>query len=395
MVRMINAGQPRFLSALLSQVLVAFTLEVDNEFKVGMARLGCPGVSLSLNLWDNLFRFVPADGVSVRELAVAAMAPESRIKFQLGCLERWRLITFDSGTALAGRRDGWGSGRGIRQSWIIRLTHTGQAACSVWLPLPEFVEQRWESRFGSDPIARLRQTLLEIAGKREHEWPRSLQYTSLDQMKYPPRSSSEGSHAAGIPTLLTWILLAFSTEFDRESKVPLALCANTIRVLGTHPIREADVARLTGGSPEAVAIGWQLKPFVVVEPDPSAKRGKVLTLSPKGQEAKEKYLRLNEQIERDWESRFGNQKIDDLRESLAALFVPGSDGRPLIAKGLIPAQGTVRSGAPMPSLGRRELGSAALQRARDRVAQTKSFFSDPAGTLPHYPLWDMNRGFGP
>ena len=20
---------------------------------------------------------------------------------------------------------------------------------------------------------------------------------------------------------------------------------------------------------------------------------------------------------------------------------------------------------------------------------------DPAGTLPHYPLWDMNRGFGP
>jgi len=23
------------------------------------------------------------------------------------------------------------------------------------------------------------------------------------------------------------------------------------------------------------------------------------------------------------------------------------------------------------------------------------FVRDPAGTLPHYPLWDMNRGFGP
>jgi hypothetical protein len=27
--------------------------------------------------------------------------------------------------------------------------------------------------------------------------------------------------------------------------------------------------------------------------------------------------------------------------------------------------------------------------------QTEAFLRDPAGTLPHYPLWDMNRGFGP
>jgi hypothetical protein len=32
---------------------------------------------------------------------------------------------------------------------------------------------------------------------------------------------------------------------------------------------------------------------------------------------------------------------------------------------------------------------------RDLVAQTEEFVRDPAGTLPHYPLWDMNRGFGP
>jgi mono/diheme cytochrome c family protein len=31
---------------------------------------------------------------------------------------------------------------------------------------------------------------------------------------------------------------------------------------------------------------------------------------------------------------------------------------------------------------------------RDLVAQTKAFVRDPAGTLPHYPLRDMNRGFG-
>jgi len=34
-------------------------------------------------------------------------------------------------------------------------------------------------------------------------------------------------------------------------------------------------------------------------------------------------------------------------------------------------------------------------RMRDLVAQTEEFMRDPAAALPHYPLWDMNRGFGP
>jgi hypothetical protein len=39
--------------------------------------------------------------------------------------------------------------------------------------------------------------------------------------------------------------------------------------------------------------------------------------------------------------------------------------------------------------------SRAKQRMRDRVAQTALFIQDPIGSLPHYSLWDMNRGFGP
>jgi hypothetical protein len=49
----------------------------------------------------------------------------------------------------------------------------------------------------------------------------------------------------------------------------------------------------------------------------------------------------------------------------------------------------------VPALGRRTVGPAARQRMRDLVAQTAEFMRDPAGTLPHHPLWDMNRGFGP
>jgi hypothetical protein len=33
--------------------------------------------------------------------------------------------------------------------------------------------------------------------------------------------------------------------------------------------------------------------------------------------------------------------------------------------------------------------------SRDLVAQTGQFVRDPANAHPHYPLRDMNRGFGP
>jgi hypothetical protein len=67
----------------------------------------------------------------------------------------------------------------------------------------------------------------------------------------------------------------------------------------------------------------------------------------------------------------------------------------LIAEGLIPPAGTVRAGEEVPALGRRDVGVAAKKRARDLAAQTEAFVKDPLGALPHYPLWDMNRGFGP
>ena len=48
----------RSLSVLLSQVLVAFTVEFDNEFEQRMGEAGYPGTRLSLVVWANLMRFV-------------------------------------------------------------------------------------------------------------------------------------------------------------------------------------------------------------------------------------------------------------------------------------------------------------------------------------------------
>src|ERR1700733_10938152 len=80
------------LSALLSQVLVAFTVEFDNEFERRIAGAGYPGERLSLVVWANLLRFVGEGAISARDLARQALVPDSQVKFELGCLERWGFV---------------------------------------------------------------------------------------------------------------------------------------------------------------------------------------------------------------------------------------------------------------------------------------------------------------
>jgi len=403
------AEKTRPLSALLSQVLVAFTLELDDEFEKQMRESGYAGASLSVVIWSSLMRFLAGASPSVRGLAAQSLSPEKSVKFALGCLERWSFITLEPDPAdvrtvpakphgLRGRllRDGWGSGRGIRSDWIIRPTAKGRRAIEIWTPLFAEIEGRWQARFGSDDIATLRLLLEDIASRLDVELPHGIPglWEFDEDVKYKARSTQDDGPLP-LPVLLSQLLLAFTIEFQQASRVPLWLCANTLRVLGDQPIPESEIPRLTGCSPETSGIGWQIKPFIVVESAPPPRRGKLVRLSPLGLLASENYDKVTSAVEKRWETHFGKQKIRRLRESLSRLFEPRRGERLLIAEGLIPPEGNVRSGTQAPALGRRDVGPAAKQRMRDRVAQTTLFISDPAGALPHYPLWDMNRGFGP
>jgi len=405
-----SSSRYRPLSALLSQLLVAYTVEFDNEFERQMGEGGYAGARLSLVLWTNLLRFAARGVLSVHELAAQALASDAQIKSELGCLERWRFVVLAPDPAdqrpiktkvhrLSGRelRDGWGSGRGIRAEWTVRLSAKGQKASEIWPPLFGMMERRWEERFSAEAIGGLRQGLEHVAGGLEMELPHGLPHSWEWKQQFPAKAAQgAGPESLSLPTLLSQVLLAFRLEFDRESALPLVLCANTIRVLSEKPTRMADIPLLTGGSPETTDIGWQIKPYVMVEPDPSGKRGKVVTLSRRGLEAQETYHRLTREIEKRWEARFGAEEIARLRESLQEfLSRHNSDGRPLISEGLVAPAGSVRAGDQAPALGRRDVGAAARQRMRDLVAQTEAYVRDPEGALPHYPAWDMNRGFGP
>jgi hypothetical protein len=192
-----------------------------------------------------------------------------------------------------------------------------------------------------------------------------------------------------LPVLLSRVLLAFALEFERESNAPIWLCANAIRVVGDEPIPEAEIPKRTGCSEETAGLGWQHKPYIIVETDPARGRGKFVRLSEMGIKAQHDYLSRTRAIEQEWKKRYGTATTE-IRESLTALLKTSE-----LSEGLKPPPGTTRAGVQTPSLGRLAIGPAARQRARDLVVQTEAFVKDPAANLPHYPLWDMNRGFGP
>ena len=147
------------LSTPLSHALVAFTIELDNEFerRFAQARVG-RRFGTSLVMWSNFLRFV-GDGITVGELPAAAGLPKSRLLSMVGGMERWRYVFVGPEPAERppeSKRDGYGSARGLRQDWIVRPAEAGRVAQELWPPLFGEIERRWEERFGTDEIRELR-----------------------------------------------------------------------------------------------------------------------------------------------------------------------------------------------------------------------------------------------
>jgi hypothetical protein len=92
----------------------------------------------------------------------------------------------------------------------------------------------------------------------------------------------------------------------------------------------------------------------------------------------DRYRKLVSHIEKRWAQNYGEDTIAELQDTVLDLFVARRGDRLLMAEGLVRAEGTLRSGAQAPALGRSDVGPAARQRMRDVVAQTERFQQDPA-----------------
>ena len=137
---------------------IAFTIEADNTVEAaGSERVGRL-FRISLPMWANGLRFIGDDGISAGELRVRA-----RAACNIGGLERWGWITV--GDPGGGRRDGYGSHRGVNSGTVLRVTRAGAYARRRWPEVVAGVEQRWRDRFGGGVVDSLRDALRQHAGQ--------------------------------------------------------------------------------------------------------------------------------------------------------------------------------------------------------------------------------------
>jgi hypothetical protein len=351
------------LSTPLSQLLIAFTIEFDNELD---RRLTAAGVGhrlpISMVMWSNFLRFV-GDGITVGELPAASGILKSRTLSTLGGMERWRYVFVSdkpTGPAPESQRDGWGSARALKPEWFVRPTPVGEKTQEIAPPLFGEIERRWEQRFGADAIDELRTALAPVIEGLDVELP---EYLPIVDSRNGMVAEIDQREGATTPThlseLLAQVLLAYTLDFERRSELSLPLTANFVRVLGKAGLDVRELPATAGVSREATAMALNfLKKtgYVSVE-------AKLARLTAKGLEAKAAAHAQHAEVERGW-------KPQRLRKALAGVL----DQRRL-SEGL----------HPFPD----------GWRARKRyVEQTNAVIDDPTGRLPHYPMV-LHRGGWP
>jgi len=335
------------LSALLSQVLVAFTIECDNKFERQMPHsttshgrpAGAPWL-VSMAMWSNCLRFVGEDPITVGELERLA-----RTGTNLDGMRRWGYIDVRPGPD--DRR-----ARPPRRDLTVRATPAGLRAQHVWRPLPGVVEKRWQERFGREALGDLGASLRAAAARLDGGLPDCLPILGYGRRTEGPehRLPPEDVFGLGLPVLLSRVLLAFAAEFERESDVALAISADLLRVLDQPGARVRDLPLLAGVSKEAISMAMGVagkQDLAVLEPDPAGSRGKVARLTCAGQSAQDGCRRLLAAIEDGWQDRFGSAGVRGLRRALDRLAT-APRGQPSLWLGLEPYPGGWRASVRRP-----------------------------------------------
>jgi DNA-binding MarR family transcriptional regulator len=315
------------LSTLLSQALVAFTIEFDNEAEhlmphrtnAGLAE-GAPQGSpwlASQPMWANVLQYVDDEGTRVKDIHTRSRTTSD----SLAGLRRWRYVTIDP----------WpheGLGGGAPADSVVRLTSGGRRSAAIWQPLAGTIEERWRSRFGASALDGLNAALDVIIDQIDDPLPCYLPVVYPTQNgKAAPRLVSPGPSglsrsdgpALDLSARLSQVLLGFALDFEAESRISLTISANTLRVLDTSGVRVRDLPVATGVSREgnAMAVGFlERHGCVDVVPDPSSTRGKVVRLTTKGRAAQAKYHRILGGTEDRWSDRFGTGSVEALFEAL-------------------------------------------------------------------------------
>jgi hypothetical protein len=347
-----KAGPQRLpLPTLLSQALVAFSIELDNLFEQRMPHWttaskstadvrGTPWL-VSLVMYANVLRLLEDGGLTAGELVQEARTSS----LNLPGLVRWGYI-------LVTPTPSGGRGKSPRGDWLVEPTANGRKAQGVWRPLFPLVEQRWKARFGKAALEGLREALLAVARQFTFPLPEAMPilghglFADVLRVKAEKTTAPSARGTASplpLSALLAQVLLAFTLHFERGADVSLAIAANALRLLGEEGARTQDLPRLAGVSAEGMkmALGFlERRGDVALSLSGKQRRA---TLTQQGRLQKEAYRARLAVVEADWRMRFGEKHLDSLRAALEVLVAPTGEGTPLLLAGLEPPPGGWRA----------------------------------------------------
>jgi DNA-binding MarR family transcriptional regulator len=149
------------LSALLSQVLISFTLEDERHSPVSVA------------MWSNVLRLLDEEGVDKRRLPALSGVSKQAIHMLVGCLERQGHVVIEPDPADS-------------RAELVCLTPRGRRCEEAFAPLLDGVEARWQERYGKDEMLKLREALEALVSDLDVELPH-----------YPIVMPHRGGHPTG------------------------------------------------------------------------------------------------------------------------------------------------------------------------------------------------------
>jgi DNA-binding MarR family transcriptional regulator len=344
---------PLPLSALLSQALVAFTIELDNAWESAMPHHTTlyggsrrTPYATSLRQWSNFMRVLGPEGLTVAELE-----RRTRAKPQLDGMRRWGYVT------IAPDPDD-PRPRPPARAHLVVPTPAGRQAQTIWRPLPDAIEERWRERFGREQTGELRATLQTLTDQLGLDLPQFVTdfyggFVTRPPTRPPDRPADPADDdRARLPlsALLSQTLHAFALAYEEDARASLSHTANVLRLLDEDGARIAELPRRSGVGLDATRTATGIlakRGFIKVFSEPGG-RAKLARLTPKGLAERTVYQALPTEIEAGWAGRFGRGTVDRLRTRLEALATAPGAGRPPLWLGLDPPPGSWRSKITQP-----------------------------------------------
>ncbi len=311
--------------ALLSQAMVAFTIEVDNAIerrlphftmKLGSVNpgFGSPWL-ISSGIWFAFLRHVGPGMISVRDATSRSGLTPARVSSCTKGLVRWGYVVHHADPGDSRRKP-------PKSDWVLVPTANGKLWHETFPEVIAEVDASWEARHGADAVAALRNALdaeLVTAGTPA---PQLLPILETDHRTPVLEPQLVEREPLCLGSLLSRVILSQAYAIEPGLPLALALSANVVRAAGEDGVLVRDLPRASGVAKQEVTTmvnALVRDGHATVEPDPSAKSAKRLRLTGSGADALDAYERAVAQ----WDPPALRERLEPLAPSAAELHAGG------------------------------------------------------------------------